>query len=705
GNDLNFGPLLLLPDSVTEQKIEQLSETIDRLVSKKDSLIGTLRNQEINLPQWDLAKIELPRELISSQMNSIDRRTNKSGKTEIIIDKNNLVTASGTPEVVKGKFGNAIYINSDYDQIYFKGAEHFDLYHSFSGGAWIKTEKTGTFQSIIGNIGEKNSGWRGWLFFIDTLNRPGLKLVSNLSHNYLHVIAENSVPIDEWSHLFFTYDGSTSAQGIKLYLNGEPLKSHILYDNLYKTILPVKFRNYKPDPQRSIRMGLGSKYLFSETDDGVFYGAFDRVQMFDEKITGLEVAKIAERILDSLPKEVLFPVLHQHFLHRHYAPVIALEKEIKEFQSQKYALLNEVEEVMVMEEMPKARATFVLNRGQYDDPGEEVVMNTPQVIFPFPDEFPRNRLGLARWLFSDQQPLTARVIVNRYWQMIFGRGLVSTPHDFGIQGSLPSHPGLLDWLAIEFMESGWNLRHLITLMITSATYQQSSVLTDSLRGQDIKNVWLARGPHQRLPLEMIRDNALAASGLLSTKVGGESVKPYQPEGLWKEKNEFSGFLITYQPDSGESLYRRSLYTFIRRTSPPPVMTIFDAPGRDACAVKRDNTNTPLQALVLLNDPQFVEASRILSERIQKEGGVSIHDKIKYGFRLACGRFPVEKELDALMVQYRYEMNKFGQDDNDPTTILSVGEKKVDKSLDPVETAALTMVCNTILNFDEAYMKR
>ena len=703
GNDLNFGPLLLLPDTMTERKIADLSRTIDRMVAKKDSLADTFSIRENNLERWNYQKVNVPRALAFSEMNALLK--DQSGKSENLIDGNKKVVATGTPLVVKGKNGNGIHINSDYDRIHFKGLDHFDLYQDFSAGAWVKTEKQGTFQTIIGNIGDKNSGWRGWLFFIDTLNRPGLKLVNSLSHNYIHVVAEQSVSQDEWSHLFFSYDGSATAEGVKIYLNGKQLEARILWDNLYKTILPVKFRNYQPDPGRSVRMGLGSKYLFSETDDAVFYGAYDQVKIFDKELTGLEIAKISGRPWNDFSPADLRGLAKEHRDRRQNPSLALLEHNIRELRKQKYDLLNNVEEVMVMQEMPAARSTFILNRGQYDDLGDEVFMNTPKSILPFSDEYPKNRLGLARWLFSPRQPLTARVVVNRYWQMIFGRGLVSTPHDFGIQGSLPSHPQLLDWLALEFMESDWNLRKLIKLMVMSATYRQSSILNDSLREKDVNNVWLARGPSHRLPLEMIRDNALAASGLLNGEIGGESVKPYQPEGLWKEKNEFSGFLVTYEPDSGLDLYRRSMYTFIRRTSPPPIMTIFDAPNRDVCSVKREVTNTPLQALVLLNDPQFIEAARILSERIQKEKSGTIADKISYGFRLACGRHPKSSEIKTLMAQYQYEINKLENEAIDQPSILFVGEKPFDKELKPTQTAALAMVCNTMLNFDEAYMKR
>ena len=295
--------------------------------------------------------------------------------------------------------------------------------------------------------------------------------------------------------------------------------------------------------------------------------------------------------------------------------------------------------------------------------------------------------------------------MNRYWQMIFGRGIVESSHDFGSQGSLPSHPELLDWLAIELIESGWDIRHLLKMMLCSATYRQSSVITEEHLLTDAANQYLSRGSSYRLQAELIRDHALFASGLLDTSIGGPSVKPYQPEGLWKEKNEFSGYLNTYQPDSGKSLYRKSLYTFIRRTSPSPSMTAFDAPARDVCVLKREKTNTPMQALILLNDPQFVEAARVLAERMQKEGGAVPETQIEYGFQLMCGRKTRAEESELLLNQYQFSLERFTQTPEAAEELLTVGEYPVDHQLDRKNTAALAMVALSLMNFDEAYMKR
>jgi hypothetical protein len=289
--------------------------------------------------------------------------------------------------------------------------------------------------------------------------------------------------------------------------------------------------------------------------------------------------------------------------------------------------------------------------------------------------------------------------------MIFGYGLVRTPEDFGVQGMLPTHPELLDWMSIYLIENNWNIKKLLKLMVMSYTYQQKSSWTNKLKELDPDNFYLARSNSYKLPAEIIRDNALASSGLLVKKVGGPSVKPYQPDGLWIEKNSFSADLYNYKKNSGDSLYRRGIYTFIKRTSPPPSMIALDATSREVCTVKREKTNTPLQALVLMNDPQFFEASRALAERVQKEGGKSISDQIAYGFKLAISRNPKKEELNLLKDLYNSQLKYYQSNPKQAYRVLNVGDSKFDRSLSRSKTAALTMVSNTILNHDETYLKR
>jgi hypothetical protein len=358
---------------------------------------------------------------------------------------------------------------------------------------------------------------------------------------------------------------------------------------------------------------------------------------------------------------------------------------------------------MVMEEMPKPRETRLLIRGRYDQKGDRVTARTPAALPPMPYRAPANRLGLAKWLVSPSHPLTARVAINRYWQIYFGAGLVRTPEDFGAQGERPSHPELLDWLATEFLRTGWDVKAMQRLIVTSATYRQSSRTTPRLLARDPENRLLARAPRFRLPAELIRDQALAISGLLVPKIGGPSVKPYQPPGLWEELT-FSLSPQTYEQDHGEALYRRSLYTFWKRTCPPPALQMFDAPEREFCTMRRSVTNTPLQALVLMNDPTYVEASRKLAERILIEAPASPHHRIKYAFRLAVARPPVVGEMKVLLSVLNRYRGAFRENQEAAMKLLRVGESNRDEKLDARELAAWTAVSSVILNLDETITK-
>ncbi len=359
--------------------------------------------------------------------------------------------------------------------------------------------------------------------------------------------------------------------------------------------------------------------------------------------------------------------------------------------------------VMVMNDsLP--RETFVLNRGNYDDLGTQVFPGTPEEIQPFPDSLPRNRLGLAAWATDPSNPLTARVFVNRIWAMLFGQGLVRTPEDFGVQGSLPSHPDLLDWLAVDFMENGWDIKYLLKKIMMSATYQQRSEVTPDLKMADPENRLLARASRFRLSGEMIRDYVLATSGLLNREIGGPSVKPYQPPGLWEETNAGGnrGILTKYEPDSGRKLYRRSLYTFWKRTLPPPNMTIFDAPTRDFSEVRRQNTNTPLQALALQNDVQVLEACRVLAQRILT-GQTEEEQWVPDLFRNILVRNPVEQELTALTHFYSTTWKRYEACPEDAAVLLDIGE--FDRAdADVAQTAALMLTAQVIYNLAETIIR-
>lgn len=389
--------------------------------------------------------------------------------------------------------------------------------------------------------------------------------------------------------------------------------------------------------------------------------------------------------------------LSQQPQHRALADkLVLLKKQITDAEA-------EIPTTLVMEEMKETRPTFVLLRGAYDKPGERVTAATPGALPALADDQPRNRLGLARWLVSPQNPLTARVTVNRLWQQVFGTGLVKTSEDFGAQGEPPSHPELLDWLAGEFIRSGWDVKHIMKLMVSSATYRQQSRLTPLLRERDPENRLVARGPRFRLPAEIVRDQALAASGLLAEKVGGPSVKPYHPPGLYEQITAGSGY-NTYVPGKGDDLHRRSLYTYWKRSVPNPSMLLFDAPFRESCTLRRPRSNTPLQALDLMNDPTYVEAARFLAQRMMHEGGETAESRLTHGFRLLLARRPKTAEMSVLRAAYDRARADFEKNSDAAKALLTVGDATSDTQLSPVELAAFTSVASTMLNLDEVIMK-
>ncbi len=386
------------------------------------------------------------------------------------------------------------------------------------------------------------------------------------------------------------------------------------------------------------------------------------------------------------------------------AVMASVRQQLATLRKRQADLVASIPTAMVMQEMARPRDTYILLRGEYDKRGEKVSAATPAALPPMAPDLPRNRLGLAKWLVDGKHPLTARVTVNRYWQMFFGTGLVKTVEDFGAQGEYPVNRELLDWLASEFIRGGWDVKALVRLMVTSSAYRQSSAVTRPMVENDPENRLLARGPRFRLQAEFIRDQALAVSGLLNGEIGGQSVSPYQPAGLWEElMSRADGDNWTaqkYVQSHGGDLYRRSMYTFWKRTSPPPQMATFDAPDRETCTVRRARTNTPLQALILLNDPTYVEAARKLAERVLKEAPAGAEARIAFAFRLATGRMPSPAETQVLTGVFDRQRDAYIKKPEAAKQLLANGESPVDAALDPVELASWSIVASTILNLDE-----
>ena len=501
----------------------------------------------------------------------------------------------------------------------------------------------------------------------------------------------------EWTHLVMAYDGSGKASGLRLWVDARPAEVEVLTDRLSGDI-------GNPAP---LQAGV-------QTRQSRYRGQLDDLRIYHRLLEPPEI----ERLALHHPMGLLASTdpskrnkeqrekLRDYFLSRE-APQDLRNNytQLKTLQAEKEELDKVIPTAMVMEEMAKPRETLVLARGDYRNKGEKVTPGVPAALPALPSDAPANRLTLARWLVDPSHPLTARVAVNRFWQMYFGAGLVKTPEDFGSQGEPPVHPELLDWLATEFTGSGWDLRALERLMVTSATYRQSSRLTPPLLQRDPENRLLARGARFRLPAESVRDNALAISGLLVERPGGAGVYPYQPKGVWEEIAYGDVFSAQeYAPGHGPDVYRRSMYTFWKRTAPPPSMATFDAPDREKCVARRARTNTPLQALVLLNDPTYVEAARALAGRMITEAGRDHGRRIDHGFRLATARLPAPRERQALRDLAERQLATYRKDTGAARQLLAVGQSPAPARLDPAELAAWTTVASAILNLDETITK-
>ena len=703
GDDGEFGPLLPLSNKETQAKLDQLNEGLSNI--KKEISITREQLKKVYQYSEELAmKTKAKPELVFhsgfEQMGEIEKRRHSvDGKRDFYgkIDQ--------MPEIVTGIKGNAFKFSKDHDQLYItnKLIPNLEWTDPFSFSIWLNTSKRkeGSSQSLIANSGGKNDLWRGWECYLDDQNKVNLRLINVAPSNLIHVRSVDSLQLNTWHHLSLTVDGSGKTEGVQFFHNGKEIETEGVIDNLYKTIKPTYRDIEKGFVSAQRNLIIGKSYEGSTGDYGLFTGKLDELKFFNGVLTPFEIQSIYSKN-SKQKEEIQWPVVQNHLIEKD-PKILLLKKELKDNRELYLQIYEPIPEIMVMREMEEPRPTYLYNRGNYNEPLHTVEAKVPGVLPAMDKNLPKNRLGLSKWLFDKNNPLTARVAVNRYWQMIFGKGLVATPNDFGVQGQLPSHPELLDWLAVSFSED-WDLNALIKKMVLSETYQQQSVSNPSLDQKDPNNLLLARANASRLPAEIIRDNALKVSGLLNTKVGGESVRPYQPKGLWKEKNNFSTFLLEYKESQGEDLYRRGLYTFIRRTSPPPNMLTFDATSREVCTVKREVTSTPLQALVLLNDPQFFEASRIFAERIIKSKD-TLEDQISHGFRLATSRHPKEEELNILIDLYKSQYQYFRQNRDKAYQVLSVGEKARDMNLYSVKTAAMTMVANTLLNHNETYTKR
>jgi hypothetical protein len=603
---------------------------------------------------------------------------------------------SGKPAVVPGRLNKAIAFDGGTVLTLPPALSRVDITDRFSLGAWVK-HACDKPCSILSKMNDSPTG-KGFGVHIKD-GKLLVTMTSNWADDAIRYESEQPLPAGEWHHVALTYTGSRMAEGLLLYVDGKPAKVKVLLDTLYR---PFRNAAGKFDPPFRLGAGNGPEWLFKGQLDDV--NTWLRV-LAPEEVESLAAgsslqqiaAKPAAQRTAAETRQIRWHFLENHApenVRQHWAKLQALRAE-REHRERTFPTS------MIMAESAVPKETHLLQRGQYDKPGETVQPGVPALLPPLPAGAPNNRLGFAQWVIDPGNPLTARVTVNRFWQMLFGTGLVKTVEDFGTQGEPPSHPELLDWLATEFLRTGWDTKALLKTIVMSAAYQQSSKATPELLQRDPENRLLARGPRIRMSAETVRDSALHAAGLLRAKIGGPSVKPYQPAGLWKEIVMQD---MDYVQSTGDDLYRRGLYTFWKRTVAPPMMATFDSALRETCTVRENRTNTPLQALNLMNDVTFVEAARFAGQRMLKEGGPDAASRLRYGFRLITSRNPTNEEAGVLESNLRYHLDYFASKPERVEAYLKQGDSKPDPKLNPRELAAYASVASLILNLDEAITK-
>ena len=597
----------------------------------------------------------------------------------------------GRPSFVPGLIGAAAAFDG---QRFINAGNNPNLGYDdpFTLSAWIYTAAPDGV--IVSRANEGDQGEVGWGLYLED-GKVRVNLSTRILDDGVSAETVEAVALNEWQHVLATYDGSKTPAGIQVYVNGQAQELTPLLDLVGNRL-----------PQRQpLRIGA------SGSSKARFQGSIDDVRIYATVLTPAQAAVVAtaESVSEiaALPPDQRTAAqtdkIRQSFLDQYAPPPIHHAwRLVGDLERQRDVLWDSFPTVMVMEEMEPRRDAFRLIRGAYNNPGERVTPGVPAVLPPLPEGQEKNRLAFARWLVDPAHPLTARVTVNRFWQMYFGTGLVETAENFGTQGEYPSHPELLDWLATSFIDSGWDVKAIQRAIVVSATYRQSSKVTPELLEVDPENRLLARGPRLRLPAQTIRDQALAISGLLVERVGGPSVKPYQPAGLWADVVE--GGYGDYEESEGDDLYRRSLYTFWKRTLGPPTMMTFDSSTRETCIVVPSRTNTPLQALNLMNDVTYVEAARRLAERVMTEGGTTPEERVSYAYRLATAHRPRPEARTVLVKGFRHHLDRYQTDRTAALALVSLGEHPRDETLDVAELASYTMVATLILNLDGTITK-
>ncbi|MEQ8217045.1 MAG: DUF1553 domain-containing protein [Arenibacter sp.] len=700
------GPSLLLTDNEADKVLAYIDSDINSAEKKLDS---PKSSEPEGFKKWSANP--------SAIRNSIENNYSKSLTAyypfDFFVEKgskkyqspNRADNSAGPalinePEIKKAAKNKGVFLN-DFTSISLpEKVGWFDQTDPFSISLSVYPDTQYDDVALFYHCEDLRLGLKGYSMFLEN-NRPKFIMAFSWPTNAIQIKAKEEIPVRQWTNIAVTYDGLGKANGLHMYLNGKEIPVEVEIDHLYKSIL------FKPDLHTYGFNGFGMG--IRNHMKTFINGGIDELKIHNAELSALEVSygydsNTLSEIMNNSSSTRNWSLLKSHYSLRENNGLEKVKENIRGLKRKKNKVIDTISEIMVMGDLPEARPTYILDRGVYDSHGTEVYPDVPEVVLPFSDSLPRNRLGLVKWLFDENNPLTARVYVNRLWQMHFGTGLVSSSDDFGNQGNLPSHPKLLDWLAVKFMESGWDIKAMNKLIVMSATYQQSSVLTPELLERDKENALLARGPSFRMSAEMVRDNALAICGLLSPKIGGPSVYPYQPEGLWDEISN-KPWRYKYLQQPGEGLYRRSLYTIWKRTSGPPSMLIFDVGERGVCTVKRRQTSTPLQALVLLNDPQYLEASRVVAENLMADYSGNVDVQLQKAFVMCTGRNPSDTELGVLSKFHAEELKRFTEAKEDAIAYTRIGSSEVKAGLDPVSLAALATVINGVMNTYEGYTIR
>ncbi|TWT66250.1 hypothetical protein Pla123a_47740 [Posidoniimonas polymericola] len=583
-------------------------------------------------------------------------------------------------QLVEGRHGSAVRLTGDDELAAFKGGS-FDREDPYSLCVWVRADQKHERAVIVhATRAALDSGSRGHELILED-GRLSASLTHFWPGDAIRVRAVSPIPLDHWVHVAVTYDGSSRAEGMRLYVDGGLVSTEVVRDCLTRS--PV-------DPEVN-RIAVGARYR----DRGFTGGEVDELLLYDRRLSALEISAIAgEGSVDGAAAATTDELLEHYLLTQCDEYARALER-LRDRRHELFAVENTVDDIMVMRQFPGAEPSRIRLRGAYDQLGDVVEPNTPAFLPALPDSTPADRLALAKWMVDPMNPLTSRVAVNRFWQAVFGEGFVRTPGDFGAQGDPPSHPDLLDYLAVDFVESGWNIKKLIKQMVLSETYQRSTHTDAESIAIDPENRLLGRSTRRRWPAEMLRDNALAVSGLLVMSVGGPPVRPYEVE-------------VSFSPaprQTGEGLYRRSLYTYFKRSAPVPVLTAFDAPDRSVCRMSREQTQSPMQALVLLNGTQFVEAARVSAESAVSECGADRAAVVERLFRLYTSQRPSSDELGVLTELLDRQRDHFRERGDDARALLSVGDRKRDEQLEVAQVAAATIVTQVIMNCDKCVTRQ